>query len=160
MLTVRFVIISTIIYVISMMIVIVIISPNLISYAITTISLLYLISIISKILEIRTHEHIEDVSIREPRSRLEYLQSLVNQIDKNNNAALVLLTEEIRTIGTEIIAMYLKMRTVELKLMPLEELNKIVNPITARVIKGEVRIRNKQELVMIINDLKNILQMI
>lgn len=161
MLTVKFVIISTIIYVISMIFVIVIISPNLINYAITAISLLYLISIILKALEIRPREYIEDVSIKEPRSKLEYLQSLVNQIDKrNSNAALMLLTEEIRIVGTEIIAMYLKINTVEVKSMSSEELSKIVHPITLKVIKGEVQIRNRQELVMIISDLKNILQMI
>jgi len=161
MLTIKFVIVSTIIYVLSMMIAIVIINPNLINYVIIIISLVYLTSILSKILEIHTYNYVENVTIKEPRSRLEYLQSLVKQIDKGkNNIAFMLLTEEIRSIGAEIIAMYLKISVIELKSIPLEELTKIVNPVTAKVIKGESQIHNKQELIVIINDLKNILKMI
>jgi hypothetical protein len=85
----------------------------------------------------------------------------VKQTDKGkNNIAFMLLTEEIRSIGAEIIAMYLKISVIELKSIPLEELTKIVNPVTAKVIKGESQIHNKQELIVIINDLKNILKMI
>jgi hypothetical protein len=143
------------------MIAIVIINPNLINYVIIIISLVYLTSILSKILEIHTYNYVENVTIKEPRSRLEYLQSLVKQIDKGkNNIAFMLLTEEIRSIGAEIIAMYLKISVIELKSIPLEELTKIVNPVTAKVIKGESQIHNKQELIVIINDLKNILKMI
>jgi hypothetical protein len=161
MLTIKFVIVSTIIYVLSMMIAIVIINPNLINYVIIIISLVYLTSILSKILEIHTYNYVENVTIKEPRSRLEYLQSLVKQTDKGkNNIAFMLLTEEIRSIGAEIIAMYLKISVIELKSIPLEELTKIVNPVTAKVIKGESQIHNKQELIVIINDLKNILKMI
>jgi|GEM_PF-2205472 len=161
MLTIKFVIVSTIIYVLSMMIAIVIINPNLINYVIIIISLVYLTSILSKILEIHTYNYVENVTIKEPRSRLEYLQSLVKQTDKGkNNIAFMLLTEEIRSIGAEIIAMYLKISVIELKSIPLEELTKIVNPVTAKVIKGEAQIHNKQELIVIINDLKNILKMI
>jgi hypothetical protein len=143
------------------MIAIVIINPNLINYVIIIISLVYLTSILSKILEIHTYNYVENVTIKEPRSRLEYLQSLVKQTDKGkNNIAFMLLTEEIRSIGAEIIAMYLKISVIELKSIPLEELTKIVNPVTAKVIKGEAQIHNKQELIVIINDLKNILKMI
>jgi hypothetical protein len=143
------------------MIAIVIINPNLINYVIIIISLVYLTSILSKILEIHTYNYVENVTIKEPRSRLEYLQSLVKQTDKGkNNIAFMLLTEEIRSIGAEIIAMYLKISVIELKSIPLEELTKIVNPVTAKVIKGESQIHNKQELIVIINDLKNILKMI
>jgi len=62
MLTIKFVIVSTIIYVLSMMIAIVIINPNLINYVIIIISLVYLTSILSKILEIHTYNYVENVA--------------------------------------------------------------------------------------------------
>ncbi len=160
MLTTRFVIISTIVYIISIVNVIVLVNSDLMGYMITIISLFYLISISLRILSAQNHVNVEGVTVKEPRSKLEHIQSLIDQINrKKSNVAFMLITEEIRAIGVQIVATYFKVNTAEIRSLPLEKLSGIMSIITAKVIKGESQIHNKQELLIVINDLKRILQM-
>lgn len=160
MINTRFIIIVTIIYLISMILIIAFANHNLIEYLITLTSTLYLLLIVLKILSEQNNTKEKIIMIKEPKSKIEYLQSLTEQLikGKNKQAALLILTEEIREIGSQILATYFKTNVLEIKSMPSEILSKVVSDFTTKIIKGDEKLHNEQELINVINDLKNLLK--
>ncbi|MEM3832629.1 MAG: hypothetical protein QW128_03390 [Thermoprotei archaeon] len=160
MLTTKFVITATFVYIISMVSIITFADYYLIKYLIALVSALYLFSIGLKIFNTQGDKNQENILIKEPRSRTEYLQSLIDHLIKNKdkNATLTILTEEIRDIGSRILAAYFKINVSEVRSLPLETLLSVVNKTTARIIKGEDQLHNEKELFSVISDLKRLLQ--
>jgi hypothetical protein len=102
----------------------------------------------------------ENILVKESKSRIEYLQSLIDHLIKNKDkqATLIILTEEIRDIGSKILAAYFKINVFEVRSLSLESISNVVDKTTARIIKGEDQLHNEQELSSVIDDLKRLLQ--
>ncbi|MGB9729413.1 MAG: hypothetical protein ACP5IZ_03440 [Thermoprotei archaeon] len=160
MLTTKFVITVTSIYVVSMILIIIFVDYHLIKYLIALISILYLFSIGLKIFNMQNNKNQENILVKESKSRIEYLQSLIDHLIKNKDkqATLIILTEEIRDIGSKILAAYFKINVFEVRSLSLESISNVVDKTTARIIKGEDQLHNEQELSSVIDDLKRLLQ--